>query len=96
MSEANHDAVSEANHDAVSGEANHDAVNPAAASDSWSFRGSPTDSEIAAVVAVLTAAQSSVAEDVSAPIDLWGRPEDMHRYGLASAPALFVNARFGQ
>ncbi|MFI7169591.1 MULTISPECIES: acyl-CoA carboxylase epsilon subunit [Nocardiaceae] len=81
----------EANLDAVSGEANH-----AAASASWSFRGSPTDSEIAAVVAVLTAAQSSVAEDVPAPIDLWGRPEDMHRYGLASAPALFVNARFGQ
>ncbi|NIL82669.1 hypothetical protein RhoFasGS6_00002 [Rhodococcus fascians] len=90
--EANPDAVSdEANLDAVSGEANH-----AAASASWSFRGSPTDSEIAAVVAVLTAAQSSVAEDVPAPIDLWGRPEDMHRYGLASAPALFVNARFGQ
>ncbi|NIL90033.1 hypothetical protein RhoFasSB10_02350 [Rhodococcus fascians] len=88
--EANHDAVSEANHDAVS------EAKSAAASDSWSFRGSPTDSEIAAVVAVLTAAQSSVAEDVPAPIDLWGRPEDMHRYGLASAPALFVNARFGQ
>ncbi|MBY4039819.1 acyl-CoA carboxylase subunit epsilon [Rhodococcus fascians] len=89
--EANHDAVSDTNHDALSGEAKS-----AAASDSWSFRGSPTDSEIAAVVAVLTAAQSSVAEDVPAPIDLWGRPEDMHRYGLASAPALFVNARFGQ
>ncbi|MDV8053660.1 MULTISPECIES: acyl-CoA carboxylase epsilon subunit [unclassified Rhodococcus (in: high G+C Gram-positive bacteria)] len=81
----------EANHDEASDEANHDA-----ASVSWSFRGSPTDAEIAAVVAVLTAAQPSVAEELPAPIDLWGRPEDMHRYGLASAPALFVNARYGQ
>ena len=83
--------MNEANHDAASDEANHDA-----ASVSWSFRGSPTDAEIAAVVAVLTAAQPSVAEELPAPIDLWGRPEDMHRYGLASAPALFVNARYGQ
>ena len=83
--------MNEANHDAASDEANHDA-----ASVSWSFRGSPTDAEIAAVVAVFTAAQPSVAEELPAPIDLWGRPEDMHRYGLASAPALFVNARYGQ
>lgn len=83
--------MNEANHDAASDDANHDA-----ASVSWSFRGSPTDAEIAAVVAVLTAAQPSVAEELPAPIDLWGRPEDMHRYGLASAPALFVNARYGQ
>ncbi|MDI9933525.1 acyl-CoA carboxylase epsilon subunit [Rhodococcus sp. IEGM 1354] len=75
----------------MSGAANH-----VASSGSWSFRGSPTDTDIAAVVAVLTAAQSSVVEDPPAAIDLWGRPEDMHRYGLASAPALFVNARFGQ
>ncbi|KAA0927981.1 MULTISPECIES: acyl-CoA carboxylase epsilon subunit [unclassified Rhodococcus (in: high G+C Gram-positive bacteria)] len=83
--------MNEANHDAANDEANH-----AAASVSWSFRGSPTDAEIAAVVAVLTAAQPSVAEELPAPIDLWGRPEDMHRYGLNSAPALFVNARYGQ
>ncbi|OZE38127.1 MULTISPECIES: acyl-CoA carboxylase epsilon subunit [unclassified Rhodococcus (in: high G+C Gram-positive bacteria)] len=89
--EANHDAANDkANHDAAS-EANHDA-----ASVSWSFRGSPTDVEIAALVAVLTAARPSVAEELPAPIDLWGRPEDMHRYGLSSAPALFVNARYGQ
>ncbi|MCZ4560523.1 acyl-CoA carboxylase epsilon subunit [Rhodococcus sp. IEGM 1401] len=71
-------------------------ANRVATSTDWSFRGSPTDAEIAAVVAVLTAAQPSVAEELPAPIDLWGRPEDMHRYGLASAPALFVNARYGQ
>ncbi|MFI8568034.1 acyl-CoA carboxylase epsilon subunit [Rhodococcus sp. NPDC078407] len=71
-------------------------ANHVAAVGDWLFRGSPTDTDIAAVVAVLTAAQSSVAEDISAPIDLWGRPEDLHRYGLASAPALFVNARYGQ
>ena len=91
--------MSDTNHDSVSGEANHDAVsevNHAAALDSWAFGGHPTDAEIAAVVAVLTAARSSVAEDMPAPIDLWGRPEDLHRYGLASAPALFVNARYGQ
>ncbi|MBY4128401.1 hypothetical protein HQO83_08375 [Rhodococcus fascians] len=76
------DAVSNANH--------------AATSDSWAFGGHPTDAEIAAVVAVLTAARSSVSEDMPAPIDLWGRPEDLHRYGLASAPTLFVNARYGQ
>ena len=88
--EANHDAASEANHDAVS-EANHVAASP-----SWSFRGKPTDTDIAAVVAVLTAAQSSVLVEAPVVSDLWGRPEDLHRYGLASAPALFVNARYGQ
>ncbi|OZE73380.1 hypothetical protein CH305_26900 [Rhodococcus sp. 15-649-2-2] len=75
----------------MSGEANH-----FAASDSWSFRGCPTDTDIAAVVAVLSAAQPSVVQEPSPVLDLWGRPEDMHRYGLASAPALFVNARYGQ
>jgi hypothetical protein len=83
----------------MSGEANHDAVSEAnhvAASSGWSFRGSPTDTDIAAVVAVLTAAQSSVVAEAPVVSDLWGRPEDLHRYGLASAPALFVNARYGQ
>ncbi|MDI9898218.1 acyl-CoA carboxylase epsilon subunit [Rhodococcus sp. IEGM 1381] len=82
MSEANHDAVSAANHVAASG--------------SWSFRGCPTDTDIAAVVAVLSAARPTVVEESLPVLDLWGRPEDMHRYGLAGAPALFVNARYGQ
>ncbi|MDV6264266.1 acyl-CoA carboxylase epsilon subunit [Rhodococcoides yunnanense] len=71
-------------------------ANHAAASGSWAFSGRPTDTDIAAVVAVLTAAQSTVVDDTPPVLDLWGRPEDLHRYGLASAPALFVNARFGQ
>ncbi|MCJ0979704.1 hypothetical protein MTX35_18490 [Rhodococcus sp. ARC_M12] len=75
----------------TNGGANHVAASP-----SWSFRGKPTDTDIAAVVAVLTAAQTSVVAEAPAVSDLWGRPEDQHRYGLASAPALFVNARFGQ
>ncbi|MFY2786591.1 acyl-CoA carboxylase epsilon subunit [Rhodococcus sp. KRD162] len=75
----------------MSGEANHAAV-----SDSWQFTGCPTDTDIAAVVAVLTAAQSCVVDSTPPVIDSWGRPEDLHRYGLSSAPALFVNARFGQ
>ncbi|AJW40076.1 hypothetical protein CH306_01705 [Rhodococcus sp. 15-725-2-2b] len=74
----------------------NDDANYVAASLSWSFRGQPTDTDIAAVVAVLTAAQSSVLVEAPVVSDLWGRPEDMHRYGLASAPALFVNARYGQ
>lgn len=82
MSEAKRDAVSEANHVAASG--------------SWSFGGSPTDTDIAAVVAVLAAAQSPVVDASPPVLDLWGRPEDLHRYGLAGAPALFVNARYGQ
>ncbi|RMB76629.1 hypothetical protein AYK61_08915 [Rhodococcus sp. SBT000017] len=85
----------EANHDAVSNETNGDA-NHVAASPGWSFRGSPTDADIAAVVAVLTAARSSATVEAPVVSDLWGRPEDLHRYGLASAPALFVNARYGQ
>ncbi|MDV8020191.1 acyl-CoA carboxylase epsilon subunit [Rhodococcus sp. IEGM 1330] len=82
MNEANHDAVIEANH--------------VAASPSWLFRGKPSDTDIAAVVAVLTVAQSSVLAEFPVVPDLWGRPEDLHRYGLAGAPALFVNARYGQ
>ncbi|MGF0309111.1 acyl-CoA carboxylase epsilon subunit [Rhodococcus sp. IEGM1428] len=71
-------------------------ANRGAASSSWSFRGCPTDVDIAAVVAVLSAARPTVVEESPPVLDLWGRPEDMHRYGLASAPALFVNARYGQ
>ncbi|WP_415973926.1 acyl-CoA carboxylase epsilon subunit [Rhodococcus sp. 077-4] len=71
-------------------------TNHAAVSGSWSFRGKPTDTDIAAVVAVLTAAQSSVYIEAPVVSDRWGRPEDLHRYGLATAPALFVNARYGQ
>nr|WP_314142047.1 acyl-CoA carboxylase epsilon subunit [uncultured Rhodococcus sp.] len=82
MKDANHDAAKDTNH--------------AAASPDWSFRGKPTDTDIAAVVAVLTAAQSSVVVETPAVTDLWGRPEDLHRYGLAGAPAVFVNARYGQ
>ena len=81
--------MSEANHDAAS-------ANDVAVQGSWTFSGHPTDVDIAAVVAVLTAAQTSVVQESPPVLDLWGRPEDMHRYGLASAPALFVNARYGQ
>lgn len=43
-------------------------------------RGKPTDADVAALVAVLSAAQSSssVTED-SRPPELWGTPSSMHR-----------------
>jgi hypothetical protein len=80
MSEANHDAVTgEANHDAVSAEANDEAVSatPAAVR---VVKGNPSDEELAALVAVLTAAQGgSESAGDSRPRELWGSPELLHR-----------------
>ncbi|OZD03760.1 hypothetical protein CH275_16285 [Rhodococcus sp. 06-235-1A] len=85
--EANHDAASgEANHDAASGDANHAAENDAPSASSVSsdvrvVKGNPNDEDLAALVAVLTAAQGGSAASTadSRPRELWGSPESLHR-----------------
>ncbi|WP_338887522.1 acyl-CoA carboxylase epsilon subunit [Rhodococcus sovatensis] len=63
------------------------------------FRGNPSDTEIAAIAAVLVAA-SSAARDVPHPpmssLGGWGDPADQLRYGLSAAPAHFVHAHFSR
>ncbi|MEU3476485.1 acyl-CoA carboxylase epsilon subunit [Rhodococcus sp. NPDC006774] len=76
--------MSEANHDAVSGEANHDEANDEAVSATPAavrvVKGNPSDEELAALVAVLTAAQGgSESAGDSRPRELWGSPELLHR-----------------
>ncbi|MEK8072215.1 acyl-CoA carboxylase epsilon subunit [Rhodococcoides navarretei] len=67
MTEANHDAASA---DAASG-------TPVAVS---VVKGNPSDEELAALVAVLTAAQNGSQSTVdSRPRELWGSPESLHR-----------------
>ncbi|OZC72868.1 hypothetical protein CH251_14215 [Rhodococcus sp. 06-462-5] len=82
----------EANHDAASAEANHDAASaeevvsttPAAVR---VVKGNPSDEELAALVAVLTAAQSgSESTGDSRPRELWGSPVLLHR-GFAAQSA---------
>ena len=83
--EANHDAVSEANHDAVS-EANHDDAVSETLAAVRVVKGNPSDEELAALVTVLTAAQSgSDSAGDSRPRELWGSPEDLHRRFVAQS-----------
>ncbi|MGU3431577.1 acyl-CoA carboxylase subunit epsilon [Actinomycetes bacterium M1A6_2h] len=53
--------------------------------------GSPTDDEIAALIAVIVAARSASDRSVpdSGPRDLWGRPADQLRSGTTFAPFAF-------
>ncbi len=50
-------------------------------------KGSPTDEEIAALVAVLSTAGGAGGTGTTGPIDDWGRPVDMHRvsWGMPSS-----------
>lgn len=74
--EANHDAASEANHDAE----NLDEVVSATPAAVRVVKGNPSDEELAALVTVLTAAQSgSQSTGDSRPRELWGSPELLHR-----------------
>ncbi|WP_072806132.1 acyl-CoA carboxylase epsilon subunit [Rhodococcoides yunnanense] len=75
----------------MSGEANQAAA--------VQFRGNPSESEVAAIVAVLAAASAAVPHASHPPMSTlggWGSPADLHRYGLGSAPAVFVNARYSR
>ncbi|WP_338889323.1 acyl-CoA carboxylase subunit epsilon [Rhodococcus sovatensis] len=63
------------------------------------FRGNPSDVEVAAIVAVLTAAASappSVPHPPVASLGEWGAPADRLHYGLGYAPTVFVNARYSR
>lgn len=50
-------------------------------------KGAPTDEELAALVAVLTAASGGEGAPAPAEVDLWGRPSDLHRpsWGMPSS-----------
>ncbi len=54
-------------------------------------KGSPTDVEIAALVAVLAAAGSAAAPTDTAPADNWGTPARMHRQRAPFSPYSFAN-----
>ncbi|MBY4038042.1 acyl-CoA carboxylase subunit epsilon [Rhodococcus fascians] len=105
MSEANHDSVSaEANHDAVS-EASPDVVNDGQAdADSGMsaairvVKGNPDDEDVAALVAVLTAAPNDSASSAdSRPRELWGAPSSMHRgFAAQSAYSYAASGRYSR
>jgi hypothetical protein len=48
------------------------------------LKGSPTDDEVAALVAVLTAAGGGTPEPGPQELNAWGHPVDKLRYGIAS------------
>lgn len=52
-------------------------------------KGCPTDDEIAAVVAVLSATVTAIPPTVVAPVDRWGQPMDMHRGTSSFAPYVY-------
>ncbi|MCZ4518836.1 acyl-CoA carboxylase epsilon subunit [Rhodococcus ruber] len=98
----------EANHDAVSGEANHDAVSDevvlaedeisAASPEVRVVKGNPSDEELAALVAVLTAAQGGPASvSDSRPPELWGSPTLLHRgFAPQSAYSYAASGRYSR
>lgn len=55
------------------------------------LKGSPTDFEIAALVAVLAAAGSAATPTDTAPTDNWGAPARMHRQRAPFSPYAFLN-----
>ncbi|MBY4012036.1 acyl-CoA carboxylase subunit epsilon [Rhodococcus fascians] len=102
--EANHDAVSDTNHDAVN-EASPDVVNDGqAVADSGMsaairvVKGNPDDEDVAALVAVLTAAQNDSASSAdSRPRELWGAPSSMHRgFAAQSAYSYAASGRYSR
>ncbi|WP_019749674.1 acyl-CoA carboxylase epsilon subunit [Rhodococcus erythropolis] len=61
--------------------------------------GAPSDTEVAALIAVLAAASSSSPNPPHSPMSNlgeWGAPINQLRYGLSAAPAYFVNARYSR
>jgi hypothetical protein len=48
------------------------------------LKGSPTDDEVAALVAVLSAASGGTTEPGPQELNSWGHPVDKLRYGIAS------------
>ena len=68
------------------------------------FSGNPSDTEIAAITAVLAASAhataSPAARDIlDSPMSSlggWGDPADQLRYGLSAASAHFVHAHFSR
>ncbi|MBY6410283.1 acyl-CoA carboxylase subunit epsilon [Rhodococcus sp. BP-252] len=63
------------------------------------FGGNPTDTEVAALMAVLIAAASAhphVPRSPTSSLGAWGNPTDQLRYGLTSAPVYFTNAHFSR
>ncbi|MFI8569205.1 acyl-CoA carboxylase epsilon subunit [Rhodococcus sp. NPDC078407] len=79
--EANHDAASgEANLVAASDQAVAEAGVSAASPEVRVVKGNPSDEDLAALVAVLTAAQGGSADaGTSRPPELWGSPTLLHR-----------------
>ncbi|MFI5436606.1 acyl-CoA carboxylase epsilon subunit [Rhodococcus baikonurensis] len=61
--------------------------------------GAPSDTELAALIAVLAATSSSTPNPPHSPMSSlgeWGAPITHLRYGLSAAPAHFVNARYSR
>ncbi|KQU50482.1 hypothetical protein ASG84_26045 [Rhodococcus sp. Leaf278] len=100
--------MSEANQDAASAEANQDAASAevVAAEDGTSaasphvrvVKGNPSDEDLAALVAVLTAAQGGPASvGDSRPAELWGSPELLHRrFAPQSAYSYAASGRYSR
>ena len=66
----------------------------AAASAIRIVKGDPSDEEIAALVAVLTAAQGSASAPADTrPVELWGSPVTMHRTFAPFSPYSFAASR---
>ena len=62
-------------------------------------KGAPSDTELAALIAVLAAASSSSQSQPHSPMSNlgeWGAPINQLRYGLSAALAYFVNARYSR
>lgn len=63
------------------------------------IKGAPSDTELAVLLAVLAAASSSSPNpphSTASSLGEWGAPVTQLRYGLCSAPAHFVNARYSR
>ncbi|MDI9897265.1 acyl-CoA carboxylase epsilon subunit [Rhodococcus sp. IEGM 1381] len=91
--------MSAANHDAVNGEVVVAEDETSAASPEVRVvKGNPSDEELAALVAVLTAAQggpASVGDPL--PAELWGSPELLHRrFAAQSAYSYAASGRYSR
>ncbi|OZE73944.1 hypothetical protein CH294_00010 [Rhodococcus sp. 14-2483-1-1] len=95
--EANHDAVS-ANDDATSGEVVVAEDASATSPEVRVVKGNPSDEELAALVAVLTAAQGGPASvGDSRPPELWGSPTLLHRgFAPQSAYSYAASGRYSR
>ncbi|OZC54711.1 hypothetical protein CH286_00005 [Rhodococcus sp. WWJCD1] len=95
--EANHDATS-ANDDATSGEVVVAEDASATSPEVRVVKGNPSDEELAALVAVLTAAQGGPASvGDSRPLELWGSPTLLHRgFAPQSAYSYAASGRYSR